>query len=199
MAAVEGNGQRELLRAVAGRLRPERGRLEVAGPIGFISEDRSTEGLSPEFTMTENVVLASGPEDPWIAGPRIDWFLARARTAELLDRFGIVAPGPNVPARTLSGGNQQKLVVARELARSPAVVVAENPTRNLDVGAAEEVRRRLREAAAAGAAILVHSTDLDEVLALADRVIVVARGTILEPARGASRSEIGSLMVAGAP
>nr|MBA2459623.1 ATP-binding cassette domain-containing protein [Gemmatimonadales bacterium]MBA3556715.1 ATP-binding cassette domain-containing protein [Gemmatimonadales bacterium] len=197
VAAVEGNGQRELLRAVAGRLSPSNGHLEVARPIGFIPEDRSTEGLIPEFTLTENVVLASSPEEPWIRGPRIDWSLARARTAELLDRFGIVAPGPDAPAGSLSGGNQQKLVVARELARSPAVVVAENPTRGLDVGAAEDVRRRLREAAAGGAAILFHSSDLDEVLALADRVIVASRGTILTPRPDASRSEIGSLMVAG--
>jgi len=198
VAAVEGNGQRELLRAVAGRLSPSSGYLEVARPIGFIPEDRSTEGLIPELTLTENVVLASRPGDPWIRGPRIDWSLARARTAELLNRFGIVAPGPDAPAGSLSGGNQQKLVVARELARSPAVVVAENPTRGLDVGAAEDVRRRLRDAAARGAAILFHSSDLDEVLALADRVIVASRGTILAPRPDASRSEIGSLMVAGA-
>jgi simple sugar transport system ATP-binding protein len=198
VAAVEGNGQRELLRAIAGRLRPLRGRLEVVEPVGFVPEDRTTEGLIPEFTLTENVVLASGAGDPWIAGPRIAWAAARDRTSELLDRYGIVAAGPEAPAWTLSGGNQQKLVVARELARSPAVVVAENPTRGLDVRAAEEIQRRLAETAERGAAVLIHSSDLDEVLALSGRVLVMVRGALLEPPPGASRAEIGALMLSAA-
>ena len=84
IAAVEGNGQRELLRAVAGRLQPLRGRREVAGPVGFIPEDRTTEGLIPELSLTENVVLGSRPDDPWIRRGRVDWRVARARTAALL-------------------------------------------------------------------------------------------------------------------
>ncbi len=200
IAAVEGSGQRELLRVIAGRLLPLRGRLEVVRPVGFIPEDRTTEGLIPEFTLTENVVLASGPDDVEIAGPygfHIDWRAARARTAGLLDRYGVVAPGPDAPARALSGGNQQKLIVGRELARGPSVIVAENPTRGLDIRATEEIHRELREAARNGAAVLLHSSDLDEVLALAGRVIVVSRGTVIEAAAGAGRAEIGAMMLAG--
>jgi simple sugar transport system ATP-binding protein len=198
VAGVEGNGQRELLRAVAGRLRPLEGLLEVAQPVGFIPEDRTTEGLIPEFSLTENVVLGSRPDDAWITGGRIDWSAARLRTAELLDRYSVAAPGPDAPAWSLSGGNQQRVVVARELARAPAVVVAENPTRGLDIRAAEEIRRRLREAADGGAAVLLHSSDLNEVLAVADRVLVASRGTLIAPPAGATRAEIGALMLAGA-
>ena len=197
IAAVEGNGQRELLRAVAGRLHPLRGRREVAGPVGFIPEDRTTEGLIPTLSLTENVVLGSRADDPWIRRGRVDWRVARARTAALLAEYEVVAPGPDVLAATLSGGNQQKVVLARELARQPRVVVAENPTRGLDLRAAAAIHARLRAAAAAGAAVLVYSSDLDEVLALAARVLVASRGTLIEPPPGASRAQVGELMVTG--
>jgi general nucleoside transport system ATP-binding protein len=197
IAAVEGNGQRELLRAVAGRLHPLRGRREVAGPVGFIPEDRTTEGLIPALSLTENVVLASRADDPWIRRGRVDWRVARARTAALLKEYEVVAPGPDVPAAALSGGNQQKVIVARELARQPRVVVAENPTRGLDLRAAAAIHARLRAAAAGGAAVLVYSSDLDEVLALADRLLVAARGTLIEPPPGATRAQVGELMVTG--
>jgi ABC-type uncharacterized transport system ATPase subunit len=197
IAAVEGNGQRELLRAVAGRLHSLRGRREVAGPVGFIPEDRTTEGLIPSLSLTENVVLGSRPDDPWIRRGRVDWRVARARTAALLTEYEVVAPGPDVAAATLSGGNQQKVVVARELARQPRVVVAENPTRGLDLRAAAAIHARLRAAAAAGAAVLLYSSDLDEVLALAGRVLVASRGTLIEPPPGASRAQVGELMVTG--
>jgi ABC-type uncharacterized transport system ATPase subunit len=197
IAAVEGSGQRELLRAVAGRLHPLRGLREVATPIGFIPEDRTTEGLIPEMTLTENVVLGSSPEDPWRRGRAIDWRVARARTAELLAEYAVDAPGPDVSAGALSGGNQQRLVVARELARRPRVVVAESPTRGLDIRATAAIQARLRQAAAAGAAVLFHSGDLDEVLDLATRVVVVRGGSLIHPPAGAAREVIGGLMLAG--
>ena len=195
VAAVEGNGQRELLRAVAGRIAPLRGKLRVAQPVGFIPEDRTTEGLIPALSLTENVVLGLGDEGPWIHGSRIAWREAAARTAELIRDFEITAPGPATRVAELSGGNQQKLVVARELSRTPAVLVAENPTRGLDISAAAAIHGRIRSAAAAGAAVLFYSTDLDEVLYLAHRVIVVTRGTISEAPPSASRSEIGVMML----
>jgi len=197
IAAVEGNGQRELLRVVAGRLQPLRGRREVAGPIGFIPEDRTTEGLIPEFTLTENVVLGSRADDPWIRRGRIDWRVARARTLSMLETFAVVAPGPDAPAAVLSGGNQQKVVAARELTRDPRVVVAESPTRGLDIRAAEAIHERLRAAADGGAAVLFHSSDLDEVLALGGRILVAARGTLIEVPRDMTRAKIGELMVTG--
>ena len=198
VAAVEGNGQRELLRAVAGRVHPLRGRLEVARPVAFIPEDRTSEGLIPELTLTENVVLGSGTEEPWTRGGRIDWRAAERHTAELLRAYDVVAAGPRAPASSLSGGNQQKVVIARELSRRPRVVVAENPTRGLDLRATAAVHARLREAAEAGAAVLVHSSDLDEVLELARRVLVVSRGVVAEPGAAAGREEIGAMMLAGA-
>ena len=198
VAAVEGNGQRELLRAVAGRVHPLRGRLEVARPVAFIPEDRTSEGLIPELTLTENVVLGSRADEPWTRGGRIDWRAAERHTAELLRAYDVVAEGPRAPASSLSGGNQQKVVIARELSRMPRVVVAENPTRGLDLRATAAVHARLREAAEAGAAVLVHSSDLDEVLELAGRVLVVSRGVVAEPGAAAGREEIGAMMLAGA-
>lgn len=195
VAAVEGNGQRELLRAVAGRIPPLRGRLQVTQPVAFIPEDRASEGLILELSLTENVVLGLGNEGAWIRGGRIAWPEAQARTAELLKEYDISAPGPRAKAAALSGGNQQKLVLARELSRKPAVVVAENPTRGLDIRATGFIHDRLRSAAAAGVAVLFHSNDLDEVLQLADRVIVVARGLILEVPPNASRAAIGAMML----
>lgn len=199
VAAVEGNGQRELLRAIAGRMQPLRGKLEVAPPVAFIPEDRSTEGLIPELTLTENVVLGSRSSDPWVRGGRIDWRVAERRTAELLRDYDVVASGPRAAAGSLSGGNQQRVVVARELFRRPLVVVAENPTRGLDLRAMAAIHQRLRGAAAEGAAVLLYSSDLDEVLALASRVLVVRRGTLVEPEPGSSdREGVGALMLAGA-
>ncbi len=197
VAAVEGNGQRELLRAVAGRARPVRGRLAVAGPVGFIPEDRTTEGLIPDLSLTENVVLGFSEDAPWTRGHGIDWPAAREYTRRLLDDYEVVAAGPDAAAATLSGGNQQKLVLGRELAGTPRVLVAEDPTRGLDVRAAESIHERIRSVASAGAAVLFHSSDLDEVLALADRVVVMSRGSLLRPPAGASRVAIGEMMVTG--
>jgi len=197
VAAVEGNGQRELLRAVAGRIHALRGLREVAEPVAFIPEDRSTEGLIPEMTLTENVVLGSSESDPWIRGRTIDWREARARTAALLEEYAVAAPGPEAPAATLSGGNQQRVVVARELSRRPRVVVAENPTRGLDIRATATIHVRLRRAASEGAAVLFHSSDLDEVLELATRVVVASRGVLIQPPPDATRETIGALMLAG--
>lgn len=149
------------------------------------------------MTLTENVVLGSSGSDPWIHGGRIDWREARAGTAALIEEYAVATPGPEAPAASLSGGNQQRLVVARELSRRPAVVVAENPTRGLDIRATTTIHARLRRAASEGAAVLFHSSDLDEVLDLATRVLVVCRGVLIEPPPGTTREAIGALMLAG--
>jgi simple sugar transport system ATP-binding protein len=197
IAAVEGNGQRELLRAVAGRAHLLRGKLEVAGPVGFIPEDRTTEGLIPELSLTENVALAARGDEPWIERGRIDWAAARIYTQSLIEHYGIAAPSADVPAGALSGGNQQKLVVGRELAPSPSIVVAEDPTRGLDIRAAAAVHERLRTAAARGGAVLLHSSDLDEVMGCADRLVVMSRGVLLDVPPGTSKAAIGKMMVTG--
>jgi general nucleoside transport system ATP-binding protein len=198
VAAVEGNGQRELLRAIAGRILPLRGRLEVAAPVGFIPEDRTAEGLIPDLSLVENVTLGLDREAPWVQRGYINWKEARARTSDLLREYQIVASGADARAASLSGGNQQKLIVARELSRGPTVLVAENPTRGLDLGAAAAIHARIRAAAEAGAAVLFYSSDLDEVLGLSHRIVVVSRGVLTEAPSGASREEIGSMML-GAP
>ena len=107
------------------------------------------------------------------------------------------APGPWVPAASLSGGNQQRLVVGRELSKRPSVVVAENPTRGLDIRATATIHGRLRRAAAEGAAVVFHSGDLDEVLALATRIVVARRGELVEAPPGVTREGLGALMLAG--
>jgi len=198
VAGVEGSGQRELLRAVAQVQPPHRGALEVVGPIAFVPEDRTTEGLIPSLSLTENVVLGVGRAAPWIRGRgvrRVNWTAAGTRTAVLLDAFDVRAEGPDAVAGSLSGGNQQKLLIARALERRPHVLVAENPTRGLDLQAAADVHAHLRAAAAAGAAVLIYSNDLDEVLELADRILVAANGVIAEAPAGADRQQLGEMML----
>ena len=202
VAGVEGNGQRELLRAVAGLRRPLRGLLEVARPIAFIPEDRSVEGLIPTMTLTENVVLGVGRAASWILGRRlrrVDWAAARRRTSALLDQFGVRAAGSEARAGSLSGGNQQKLLVARALERRTRVLVAENPTRGLDVQAAVDVHARLRAAAEAGTAVLIYSNDLDEVLELGDRVLVAVDGVIAAAPSGVDRQALGAMLLGQEP
>ena len=197
VAAVEGNGQRELLRAVAGvDRRPDS--LQVTEPVAFIPEDRTTEGLIPSFSLTENLVLGLPADSRWRRGPWLEWSAATVRMNALLPEFGIRAAGPGAPARSLSGGNQQKVVFARALEAKPAVLVAENPTRGLDVHATRFVHDRLREVAAAGGGVLLYSTDLDEILAVADRIVVMVRGRIIPVPAGADRERVGALMLGAA-
>ncbi|HEX6669438.1 MAG TPA: ATP-binding cassette domain-containing protein [Gemmatimonadales bacterium] len=197
VAAVEGNGQRELLRTIAGRLRPVRGFRQVREPVAFIPEDRTTEGLIPEMTITENIVLGSSGSEPWLRGPTVDWRVAEAWTAGLMEDLAVAAPGPWVPAASLSGGNQQRVVAGRELSRRPAVVVAENPTRGLDIRATAAIHGRLRRAASEGAAVVFHSSDLDEVIGLATRILVATKGQLIEAPAAATRDALGALMLAG--
>ena len=176
IAGVEGNGQRELLRSIT--------------TDAFIPEDRTTEGLILDFSLTENLALAPRP-----SGGVILWSRLRDRMTALIAAFGINTPGPDVPASSLSGGNQQKVVVARAMEGAARLIVAENPARGLDVGAAREVFEKLRAAAASGSAVIFHSTDLDEVTTWADRIVVMSGGRLIFPPAGADRNAIGVLMV----
>ena len=197
IAAVEGNGQRELLRSIAGLERaPGTTTITVApGTIGFIPEDRTTEGLIVELSIAENLLLGREHEPQWAQGPGIRWAAVKTRVVRLIEEFGIRASDPEDRAATLSGGNQQKLVLARALDARPSLLVAENPTRGLDLRATAELHRRLREAARGGIAVLVYSADLDEVLELAERVLVVHRGSVREAPAGADRQVVGRLML----
>jgi simple sugar transport system ATP-binding protein len=196
VAAVEGSGQHELLRLLAGRLAPAAGTLETPTRVAFIPEDRHRDALLVEAPLVENLALAGAAT----RRGRVPWRALAERTAALAAAFDVRGGGPAIPAAALSGGNQQKFVVARELAGSgdgaPALVVAENPTRGLDIRAAAAVRARLRSACDAGATVVVYSSDLDEVLALADRVLVVHDGQVHEAP--AERDAVGRLMLGGA-
>jgi general nucleoside transport system ATP-binding protein len=178
VAGVEGAGQHTLLRVLAGRIQPTSGRLTRPAKIGFIPEDRHREGLVLDFSLAENVALRGAGE----RRGRISWPAVRQRTATLLREYDVRAAGATIPARTLSGGNQQRLILARELDGKPALVVAENPTRGLDVRATADVHDRLHAARDAGAAIVFYSSDLDEVLTLATRVLAVHTGGVREVA-----------------
>ena len=200
VAGVEGNGQRELCRVLAGRDAPDRGRRTIPPEVAFIPQDRTHEGLVQAFDLVENTALTLQRTQRGRRGPWVRWSAIRRRTEELMDRFDVRAPGPDTRASSLSGGNQQRLVVARELEMAENLVVAENPTRGLDVAAAAFVHdelRRLVSSDRAPAVVLV-STDLDEILALSHRILVLVRGRLSPvPLEEATRAGVGSRMLAG--
>jgi simple sugar transport system ATP-binding protein len=191
IAGVEGSGQHELLRAIARRLAPSGGVLEAPAEVGFVPEDRHRDAVILDFTLAENVALRG-------AGSRTGRMRAsewRRRAAELIDSFQISARSPDAPMASLSGGSQQRLVLARELADAPDALVVENPTRGLDVRASHLILQRLREAAARGTAVVVYSSDLDEVLAICTRLLVIHDGRVREVSRerdAAGRAMLGA-------
>jgi simple sugar transport system ATP-binding protein len=189
IAAVEGEGQVPLLQAIAGRRRVAAGRLEAPDDIGFVPEDRVRDALIEDFPLYENVYLRGAGR----RRGRVRWGAERQETAGLLARYEIKATGAEVGARTLSGGNQQRLVLAREIGTS--ALVALNPTRGLDIQASAAIRDRLIAARDAGAAIVLYSSDLDEVLALADRVLVIAQRTVREMPPPFDREAVGRAML----
>jgi len=213
VAGVAGNGQRQLAEAISGarprtvgevvvkqrKLRSGDPEHAVLNGVAYIPEDRMDTGVSPSLSIAENLVLKSHRRAPISTHGvlRHDRILRNAR--ELIKRFAISAPGPDTPARRLSGGNVQKVVLARELSSSPEVIVAANPTRGLDVGATEAVRSLLLEAAGRGVGILLISEDLDEILLLADRIAVMYEGRIVGVVhRSTADIQHLGLMMAGA-
>lgn len=200
IAGVEGNGQRELAMLLAGARAPDRGRARVTAGVGFIPQDRAREGLVGSFDLTANVALALRGDGAYRRGPLLRWGALRERTRGLMERFDVRAGGPGARADALSGGNQQRLVVARELTVATDLLVAESPTRGLDVSASAFVHRELSRLAASsgGPGVVLLSTDLDEVLALSHRVLVMVRGRLVPvPAEARTREGVGALMLAG--
>jgi len=189
IAGVERSGHRLLLRILAGRLQPQRGIAEISDSIGFIPEDRHREAISLDLDVRDNIALReAGKRHGWMS-----WRTWSAYAQRLMKDFDVRAEHERVPVAVLSGGNQQKLVLARELAALPKLIVAENPTRGLDVRAASEIRQRLRAAAKSGAAVVWYSSDLDELVAEAHRVLVLYDGHVRQCAP--SRDEIGRAML----
>ena len=189
LAAVEGSGQHELLRAVAGLLPVARGQLRAPDDIAFVPEDRHRDALLLDASLTENLAL----RDAGARRGRMPWNALATRTAALLRERDVRAPGPDARARALSGGNQQKFVLARALDDAPSALIVENPTRGLDFRATAAVHEALRAARDAGLAVLVYSSDLDEVLALADRVLALHDGVVQEVPR--DREAVGRAML----
>lgn len=189
IAAVEGEGQVPLLQAIAGRRGVTRGKLQAPDDIGFVPEDRLRDALIEDFPLYENVYLHGAGQ----RRGRASWSAERQRTAGLLARYEVKAAGPDAIARTLSGGNQQRLVLGREI--GTRALVALNPTRGLDIQATAAIRDRLLAARDAGAAIVLYSSDLDEVLGLAGRVLVLAQRTIREMPAPFDRETVGRAML----
>jgi simple sugar transport system ATP-binding protein len=190
IAAVEGAGQHELLRVLAGRLAPTAGTATIPDAVGFVPEDRHRDGVVLDASLTENLALRD-------AGTRtglVPWGRVRRDAAGVMAERDVRAASPDVAMRALSGGNQQKFVLGRELAGAPPALVVENPTRGLDIRATADVLASLRTARDAGTAVVIHSSDLDEVLAVADRVLVCAAGSVREVSM--EREVVGRAMLA---
>jgi len=212
IAGVAGNGQLELAEVVAGMRPLSSGRVRVGGEelrsgdprasidlgLAYVPEDRMGTGISPNLSISDNLVLKAYRSGEFANGPLLSGRKAHAHALELMERFDIRAPGPGTLCRQLSGGNIQKVLLARELSSRPRVLVAASPTRGLDVGATGYVRQVLRDQARSGVAVLLLSEDLDEILELADRIAVLYEGEVVGvvPAAGADRHRLG-LMMAG--
>jgi ABC-type uncharacterized transport system ATPase subunit len=210
ICGVEGNGQTELVETIAGLRRPDSGQVllkgrdvSASGPtalrragLSYIPEDRHHRGLVLNFSLTENVLLGNSEEKPFSQGGIIDYVATEKITGDLMDKFDVRAPSPETLAGSLSGGNQQKLIIARELFREPEVLLAVQPTRGLDVGAIEFVHKQLVGERDKGRGILLVSFDLDEVLDLSDRILVLYQGRIVGDFESGSveRTTLGLLM-----
>jgi simple sugar transport system ATP-binding protein len=213
VAGVAGNGQRELAEALSGMRAIRSGSVTVAGRrlrggdpreailagVAHVPEDRLGTGLAPSLSVTSNVAIKTYRTRSLSRGPLLALRRMRERAIGIIRRYDVKTPGPQTPARNLSGGNLQKLVLGREFADDPLVLVVAQPSRGLDVGAIETVHSYLRDAAARGVAILLMSEDLDEIRALADRILVVYEGEIVGELQAgeASIEDIGLLMAGG--
>ena len=212
VAGVEGNGQFELCEAILG-LTEFAGRVEVQGKdvtlattrerlaegLSYIPFDRHDEGLMLDAPLWENLLLTRDDEPAFRRGPLVDQRAVRNATLETIARYGVMTPSETVPAYALSGGNQQKLLVGRELDSNPAVLIAAHPTRGVDVGAQASIWEQLRQARDRGLAVLLITADLEELLALSDRIVVMFDGRInaeLQPSE-ATPELLGTYMTGG--
>lgn len=214
IAGVDGSGQRELFHTIAGMLRPRSGSLAIDGKdmlamspsarlaagLRIVPEDRHDEGVIEEWTLEENAALGLQRQEPFARGITVDAQGRRNAAAAIAERFSTKHGGLNMEMRSLSGGNQQRFVAARALYLQPRLVLAFQPARGLDLNSTTRVYEGLRQACTAGAAVLVVSFDLDELLEYCDRVVAMNRGVLSEPPpdQALDRDAIGCLMVGAA-
>jgi simple sugar transport system ATP-binding protein len=178
VAAVDGSGHRELLRAIAGRLPVASGTLSLPASVGFVPDDRHRDGLVLPMSLAENYALRGAGQRRGV----IRWREEASAAKQIIQDFNVRTEGVDMPAGALSGGNQQRFILGRELHGPPAAIVVENASRGLDVQASMYVRDRLTDACSKGVAIVMYSSDLDEILAIAHRVLVVYVGAVREVA-----------------
>jgi len=213
IAGVAGNGQRELAETITGMRAPTAGEVRVGGRVlrpgsargairagvAHVPEDRLHTGVAPSLTIASNLVLKTYRSSANARGPLLRLRAIRDRALEAIRRYDVRGAAPELPARRLSGGNLQKVVLAREFEGSPRALVVASPTRGLDVAAIETVHGYLRDAADSGVGVLLISEDLDEILALADRIAVLYEGRIVgeRPVAEATVEELGLLMAGG--
>jgi simple sugar transport system ATP-binding protein len=214
IAGVEGNGQTELIETLMGLRKPTAGKILFQGSditslppgerirsgISHVPEDRHKRGIISDFSVMENLILGSHRNTEFTTwGQILDLAEASTYSDKLIEDYSIDTPSKDTLARNLSGGNQQRLVVAREFSREPKLIIAAQPTRGLDVGATEYVRRKLLEMRDQGCAVLLLSADLDEIWAISDRIAVIYEGRIVatRDPKETSEQELGLLMAGG--
>jgi general nucleoside transport system ATP-binding protein len=210
IAGVSGNGQRELADTVAGLRKTTAGRIFLEGKdvtgfapgdltermLSYIPEERMRDGMIRDFTVAENMILREHHKEPFSSYGFLKLKDISVHTDKLITQFQVKTPSQETLAKNLSGGNIQKIVLAREISRNPRVIIAAQPTRGLDIGATEYVREQLLDQRKRGAAIMLISEDLDEILALSDRVAVIYEGRIMEilSRQNATRERLGLSM-----
>jgi simple sugar transport system ATP-binding protein len=208
VAGVDGNGQRELAECITGLQQPTHGQVNILNKaitevvdepslLGFIPEDRHKTGLILDFAIYENLILRTYKNYPFDRWGVTQWGKIRKKAEELIKTYDIRTPNASVPINTLSGGNQQKVVVARETNAQPKVIIASQPTRGLDLGAIEFLHELLLKERNRGAAVLFISTELSEVMALSDRIIVMFNGEIMGELDGENANvlQVGEMMM----
>ena len=210
VAGVQGNGQTELVKAITGLSHPVEGKIDLLGEnitratprtitelgSAHIPEDRQQDGLVLTATIADNLVLNTYYLDPFAKGVIIQEDQVRDNSERIINSFDVRTPSAFIPVGSLSGGNQQKVIVGREFSRPIKFLVAAQPTRGLDVGSIEYIHNRLLEKRDDGCAILLVSTELDEIMELSDRIAVMFDGKIIAvvDAEGATKEQIGLLM-----
>jgi len=210
IAGVSGNGQRELAEVITGLRRVTAGKITLEGEnvtnllpaeltdrmLSYIPEERMRDGMIKDFTVAENMILREHHKLPYSRSGFLNLGEISRHSAELIRKFQVKTPSQETLAKNLSGGNIQKVVIARELSRNPRAIIAAQPTRGLDIGATEYVRQQLIEQRKDNVAILLISEDLDEILALSDRIAVIYEGQVMDivPREEATSEKLGLLM-----